>query len=311
MASNNDNIFLRLWQYQKERFPLIAHGILILAFVLAGMFISRILRGDISFPDFNIMAMCFVCVLFIFLQLRIADEFKDFEDDKNFRPYRPVPRGLISLKELFVLGIITCAAQLYITYSLNINLTYLLIAVWVYLGLMSVEFFAVDWLKARPFTYMWSHMIIIMLINLFISAFDWVLQGNSMPEGLIFFLLMSFGGGFTFEIGRKIRSPEIEEKGVETYSVVWGMKKATYAWFGALSLLFGGGIITSFYTGYTVLAAIVTIVMMALNISTGLKFIAKPTPALSKKIDTFSGLSVLMGYLAIGIVPLIHKVYFQ
>ena len=34
------------------------------------------------------------------LQLRLADEFKDFEEDSRYRPYRPVPRGLVSLRDL-------------------------------------------------------------------------------------------------------------------------------------------------------------------------------------------------------------------
>ena len=40
-----------------------------------------------------------------FLQLRIADEFKDFAEDSRFRPYRPVPRGLVTLTELGWVGV--------------------------------------------------------------------------------------------------------------------------------------------------------------------------------------------------------------
>ena len=51
-------------------------------------------------------------VLLFFLQLRIADEFKDYEDDARYRPYRPVPRGLVSLRELAWVGVGAAAIQL-------------------------------------------------------------------------------------------------------------------------------------------------------------------------------------------------------
>ena len=50
--------------------------------------------------------------LLFFLQLRIADEFKDFEDDARYRPYRPVPRGLVTLRELAWVGVGAAAIQL-------------------------------------------------------------------------------------------------------------------------------------------------------------------------------------------------------
>ena len=41
--------------------------------------------------------MAVVTSFLSFLQLRIADEFKDFDEDSRYRPYRPVPRGLVTL----------------------------------------------------------------------------------------------------------------------------------------------------------------------------------------------------------------------
>ena len=35
----------------------------------------------------------FVVAFLQFLMVRIIDEFKDYEEDKKYRPYRPVPRG--------------------------------------------------------------------------------------------------------------------------------------------------------------------------------------------------------------------------
>ena len=46
------------------------------------------------------LLIAFVSCLLFFAQLRIADEFKDIDEDTRYRPYRPVPRGLVRLAEL-------------------------------------------------------------------------------------------------------------------------------------------------------------------------------------------------------------------
>src|SRR5207247_10262010 len=45
------------------------------------------------------LPISFVTCLLFFLQLRIADEFKDFEEDSKYRPYRAVPRGTARSEE--------------------------------------------------------------------------------------------------------------------------------------------------------------------------------------------------------------------
>jgi len=97
---------MRWWVYQRERFPLVAHGPLILAFSFCAVSFSAHLRQGV-WPRAGAAGVAFVSSLLFFLQLRIADEFKDREEDARFRPYRPVPRGLVRLRELgwlFALG---------------------------------------------------------------------------------------------------------------------------------------------------------------------------------------------------------------
>src|SRR6266576_2963318 len=91
---------VRWWVYQRERFPVVAHGVLIAAFSSSAVSYSALLRGQR--PRMASIGVAFVTCFLFFLQLRIADEFKDFEEDCRWRPYRPVPRGLIRLEELGV-----------------------------------------------------------------------------------------------------------------------------------------------------------------------------------------------------------------
>ncbi|MDH5553526.1 MAG: hypothetical protein OEX82_09395, partial [Nitrosomonas sp.] len=90
----------RWWIYQQERFPLLAHGPLVAAFSFSAVCFSSLLRDEVSMPGLLPTMVAFITALLLFLQLRIADEFKDYEEDCRYRSYRPVPRGLISLREL-------------------------------------------------------------------------------------------------------------------------------------------------------------------------------------------------------------------
>ena len=81
---------MRWWIYQKERFPIFQHGPLVAAFSSCAVAYSALLTG--SSPVWQSFAVAFITCLIFFLQLRIADEFKDAEEDATYRPYRAVPR---------------------------------------------------------------------------------------------------------------------------------------------------------------------------------------------------------------------------
>ena len=66
------NIFLRLWTYQAERFPLVGHGILIAAFSFSALSFSMLLRGEAVWPGGKTVLVAFVTALLFFLQLRLA-----------------------------------------------------------------------------------------------------------------------------------------------------------------------------------------------------------------------------------------------
>ena len=71
----------RWWIYQRERFPVIAHAPVILAFSLSAVAYSALLRGAASLPGWKPCLVAFLNSFLSFLQLRLADEFKDFDED--------------------------------------------------------------------------------------------------------------------------------------------------------------------------------------------------------------------------------------
>src|SRR5260370_35164959 len=87
---NSSNSFFSRWYiYQRERFPLLAHVPLVLAFSLSALCFSTLLLCVQNCPAWPTITVAFLNSLFFFLQLGLAHEFKDFLDASSFLPYRP------------------------------------------------------------------------------------------------------------------------------------------------------------------------------------------------------------------------------
>lgn len=293
----------RWWLYQSERFPLLAHGPAIAAFSFSAVNFSSQLRGPTPLADVKGLFVAFVVTFLFFLLLRIADEFKDQEEDAHYRSYRPVPRGLVRLGELKAVGSASALVQLAVTAWLDLSLVPLLVTVWVYLALMSKEFFVRDWLKRHPFTYMWTHMLILPLIGLYATGCDWMVAGSEPPRELIWFLGMSFFNGMAIEIGRKIRAPEDEEHGVETYSALWGSRNAILAWLGALLLTAATALIAAERIGIFSPFAGLLIVLLGVAAIVAWLFLFEPITKHSRLFQPMSGVWTVFLYAALGTFP--------
>lgn len=292
----------RWWTYQRERFPVVAHGALILAFSASAVALSALLRRDWPRPAAFVVA--FVSAFLFFFELRVFDEFKDADDDRRFRPYRPVPRGLVTLPELARLGSAAAVVQLALAVWLDVRLVGVLLVVWGYMGVMGREFFVAEWLKARPFTYLWSHMLVVPLVDLYATACDWLPASAAPPAGLTWFLAASFFNGVVVEVGRKMRAPADEEPGVETYTAVWGRSTAVATFTGALVL--AGATATLAGRAADGAAPVLAAAVLALAATLALvpSFLHAPTAGSGKRFELLSGLWTLAMYLAVGVLPL-------
>jgi len=292
------------WTYQRERFPVIAHGILIASFSFCAVSLSRQLRGQEGWPQWPQLIVAFGTCFTFFLQLRIADEFKDFDEDARYRPYRPVQRGLVTLYQLGVLFAAGAILQLGLALCQSLKLVILLAITWAYLAAMSKEFFVGTWLRKKPLLYMVSHMVIMPLVDLYATSTDWRTAGGRPPRGLIFFLLASYFNGLAIEIGRKIRSPDDEEKGVGTYSRIWGMDTAVVSWWCVMAVTVGFAYQATSGLG-TIAWAVVAVLAAAYAgaILVGMSFLRRPKPGRGKWIERYSGLWTITLYLSLGLLP--------
>lgn len=301
-ASSREASLGRWWIYQRERFPLVSHGLLIGAFSASAVLYSALRREDAALPGWPSFAVGFVLSLLFFLQLRIADEFKDFEDDSRYRPYRPVPRGLVSLRELLWLGLFAAAIQLVLAWWLQPSLVALVVLCWVYLLLMSREFFVAAWLKRHPLHYLWTHMLILPLIDFCVTGCDWLVAGAA-PRGLQWLLAVSFLNGVVIELGRKMRVPADEEPGVETYSTLYGRPRAVTLWLGAMGCTGVCAWLAVRPVGFAVPVLTVLTLLLLGAIAVCARYLHAEKPGTGKLVEAMAGIWSIVMYLSIGLGP--------
>jgi 4-hydroxybenzoate polyprenyltransferase len=292
----------RWWIYQRERFPIVKHGLLIAVFCGAAVsYAGQLTDGGIAIAAFPV---ALITVFGIFLQMRIADEFKDAAEDARYRPYRPVPRGLVSLAELARIGLGVGVIQLGLALWLSPWLLPWLLLLWGYFGLMCREFFLRPWLKAHPLIYTLSHMVIVPLIGWYATACHWVPTAASFGEmlGQLWpFLFTCWGNGLVIELGRKIRAPEDEEVGVETYTALWGVQAAIAAWISAIGFTLVMALVALDRTAAIAPGVLLLGGLAGLAGFMAWKFWTQPSQRHAGQVDALTGLWTLGVYLSLGL----------
>ena len=236
LDDNRRSLLVRLWKYQSERFPVQQYLPVVAAFAFSASGYSMICGGRSGTIAWPVLLGGFVTSYCLFFLLRLFDEFKDAEDDARYRPYRAVPRGLVTFGEIRGLILFVTALVVAVNAFVMPRLLPWLALPFAYILLMWREFFVPAWLRRHPIVYMTTHMVVMPLIDFYTSGLDWAVGGFAMPRGMFLFLVLTFTNGCVIEIGRKIRVPEDEEEGVETYSALWGRFRAASVWLAVLTL---------------------------------------------------------------------------
>lgn len=310
-VENNAPFLRRFYIYQKERFPVLGHGLLVAAFSFSAISYSRICRGAEGFVSIETFAVGVFTTISLFLLVRIFDEFKDAEDDARFRKELPVPRGLVSYRELAVTGTVVVLAQVVVNLAFFPKMLWIYAVVVGYLLLMGKEFFVPEWLKKHQFWYVTSHMFIIPLIDIYASGLDWLLAGVEAPAGLFFFFAVSYMNGIVLEVGRKVRAPRQESEGVVTYTSMLGVSRAIGLWLIVLAATLSLSVAASVFAGHgnavlAVLGAVFLICALP-----ALMFWKSQTEKLAKMVEYASAAWTISMYLTLGAGPMISKLLFH
>lgn len=316
--------------YLNERFPLGKNSIFVLIFTLSGYIytgllynskiINQIFSKEIKVPmPWHKIVALFIIIFMFFLQLRITDEFKDYEEDLKYRAYRPVQRGVITLKALGKIGIATVIIQIILAYIIDFKIIYFMIIVWFYMFLMAKEFFIKEWLTKRILIYALSHVVIMIFITLVIvNATQYIVLGeaenifkfvalqwyrHNIDIALIPLFTLNYLNGIILEIGRKTRRADEEEYGVQTYSKLWGKKKAAVI----LSLLFAVEYflvilgLSYTYEKYFLFSGLVLLIILIISIYFMIKFLKKDLSG--KIVESVSGLWIVFSSMGLGLLP--------
>ncbi len=296
-----------LWTYQKERFPLVRTVPLLAVFSAASISVSAEMAGR-PLPGWGAFVAGFAVAMLLFFQMRVCDEYKDLEDDKCYRPDRPIPRGLISLRAVLTLGLVSLPVTAFAAWAWHPPLLWLLLMVWIWLLAMTAEFGVPEWLKARPVLYLLSHMAIMPLIDLLLTAMEWLPAGTP-AFWLGLFLALSFVNGCVLEIGRKLWAPQNEIDGVDTYSGLWGPKKAALIWAACVVVSWGLLVGVAVATGVVWVAVLLGGAGALWCLRAAAAYAAVPTIAAQKRLDTAAGLWVFACYALAGFAPLIVRMF--
>ncbi len=171
----------RFWIFQTERIPIII--MTVIGFTLS----ATLAKSGGSYKWNEVLIATFMIVLY-FLQIRLADEPKDFEHDNEFYPDRPVQRGVITLKELSKLKTITICL-FFILSALTGSLEVFMLACLqqFYSYLTRHEFFMRDWLRQHFLTYQFSHYVQLLILDWLILT---VLGIQPIRQKLLFFVFV-------------------------------------------------------------------------------------------------------------------------
>ena len=296
----------RLWIYQKERFPLLAYAPMVLVFTASAAAYSRAARGGVGFVPIDRYVVGAFTALVFFAWLRILDEHKDAEVDRRYRPELPVPRGLITHAELRRVGIALLAAAIALNLLVAPPLLAAIALVSAWAALMTMEFFAPHWLRARPLAYLVTHMAIMPLIDFYTTGLDWLAEGVTPPAALVWFLVLTFGNGVIVEVGRKIRAPAGEREGVDSYTTAWGLRRAPAVWLGVLAATTSVAAVALAAIEARPLLSLLLLVMAAACSAPAVRFLWDPRPGSARGIEAASGAWTIAMYLLLGITPLLE-----
>ena len=306
-AQNNLGFARRLWIYLVERFPPLSHGILVATFSFSAISYSRICRGEDGFISLQNFLLCAFTTITLFFLVRVFDEFKDAQEDAVSRPHLPIPRGLISLKEVGIVGLVVFIVQFSVNALFIQDLLWMYLAIIVYLIVMGKEFFIGKWLKKHQFFYITSHMFIIPIIDIYASGFDWKLENVDPPIGLLFFFIVSYMNGIVLEIGRKIKSPENEEP--NTYSTSLGMKKASWLYVFVLILALASNLSATYYAGFGTTGYLIVGILFVICLLPAFVFLKNFSKKGAKLLELSSALWTIGSYLTLGGVPMLLKYF--
>jgi len=280
------NIMISWRVFQRERFPMRTH--LPLIFVL--LFAHITLTGFSEVKAWPTIALFFVLLSFFF-RMRLFDEIKDYETDCEMNPSRPLPRGILRVRDLKWTIFILFGFELALTCIANPIALVLLLTAQGYSFLMYKEFFIGKFLRLHLTTYAVTHTVVMILLSALCSTWLSEYLPWQLETRYWIFAIGCFGVFNVFEFGRKTFAETEEKSGADSYSKVWGRGGAV-----ALNLsqvLLGLGAMGYAYP-YNSLQWLLGGIILATLFITGINYLISNTATAAKIYRAVSGVTILL-----------------
>ncbi|HII69052.1 TPA: hypothetical protein HA270_04195 [Candidatus Woesearchaeota archaeon] len=184
-------------------------------------------------------------VLFMF-HMRVFDDMKDKRFDDRHHPSRLIQKGKISLKALLVIDLLGIAVQFILTLLYSVNAVIWLLFAYAYAALAGADFMAGTVLRRHFFLYNLLNILQLFFVQLYIYAMFTPFFSLTDP-GLFIHFLFAIGNAGILEIARKLKAPEQESTGNDTYSARLGIDGAA-VFFVTLCLFIYGLFLALFFS---------------------------------------------------------------
>jgi 4-hydroxybenzoate polyprenyltransferase len=238
----------------------------------------------------------FACMAFLY-HIRVADESRDFSHDSVFHPERPVQRGLITVKELFIFDIPGLAFFLFTSVLFGLPSILYGSALLLFSFIAWKDFFLGEKLKKRFFLYNAVNMFQMVLLQFFIYA---VFTCNFKISGVMWIhLLFVIFNTIIMEFVRKIKTSVDETKGRDTYSWHLGYHRSlrVFYLFSVTNYLTFVWMLYTISRSATLFVLIALILLILLTVAVMLHFRLK-----RKATEQFLLLSTVVNYVGLNLL---------
>lgn len=216
MGDGRLSFFARWAAFTAERFPPASHVLMAASFFAGNAAAAAVLTGvEIHAPA----AICGgLATLLIFFRLRVFDEIKDAQTDRELNPGRPLARALISLQEAWRVALCVGAAEAALELACGLPAFASWLVVLSFSLLMFREFFIGAWLRPRMELYAVTHTLVAGWMGMLAASTVSGLAPWQLPAGIWCLVLANWAVFNVFEFARKTWGSDEEKPGVDSYS---------------------------------------------------------------------------------------------
>jgi hypothetical protein len=220
----------------------------------------------------------------LMLIIRLMDELKDKEIDRELFPNRPLPAGRIFETDINV-TIVGLALLYLLTNFVAGHVFWISLIVLGYAWLMFKHFFIPDILRKNLLLTVATHNPMVALMLLYVLAL--FLSVAPVPlekidwQAILLLILMNWATVLAWEIARKIRCQE-EETAYVTYSQIFGRLGSVLVALGIQTVTFAVGLYFAWTLSLSPLFVVLWSAAYAVLVTAYTRFLFTPTPVTSK-----------------------------